>query len=304
MDCRRSEELLFERLEGRLTGAEEASLHAHLSDCRRCGELRALLAGDAAGETSGLPEVPADLLAGVLQRTSGDACGSVALRLAEALDGPGREAAGHEPAMVAHLEHCAACRRLAGALARLSRELPALAELDPGADFVTGVMAATARAGVAGRLPRIEPVVDWRTRLHETLQRFAARPRFALEGAYAVALVVVLIFGLPSASLAELPARALDGVRGNAARVQVVAASGLDAARDYGRATWSEAAARIDDWLPTEQDAAAAGVSELTLRRWAAALRDVAAGIWNNLFAPFADNLRALWRPERGADNE
>jgi anti-sigma factor ChrR (cupin superfamily) len=323
MDCRRWEELLFERIEGDLSSADEASLQAHQRTCRPCRELQALLGGEAAGASA--PEVPEALVADVLRRTSGDPCGRAALLLAEALDVAGELAerpqgrpssilfggpthapgSAHDPALAAHLKGCARCTAMAGALARLGGELPRLVGLDPGAGFVAEVMAATAGADAARRLhPAAVQVAApaWLARLQATLQRLAARPRFALEGAYAVALVFFLIFGLPSPSLAELPARALDGIRDNAARVRVVAGSGFDVALDYGLGTWDEVADRFDAWLASE--GAVAGASHATLRTWAGALRDLAGDIWNNLFAPFAENLRALWRPDGGATDE
>lgn len=148
--------------------------------------------------------------------------------------------------MAQHEQDCAPCRRLAAivagngepappdvadelaaavfeqtsgaaALAQLQRELPRLAEADPGPQFVSSVLTAT--VGSAPTTPRHEaparvrifraatPWVD----LPGLWQRLARRPRLALEGSFVVSMLALTIFGLPSWSAAESPVRAFDG---------------------------------------------------------------------------------------------
>ena len=67
MDCTRFEDLLFESLDGSLAAADELGMQAHQLDCARCRELAALMRGD----TDDASATPIDLVAGVLERTSG-----------------------------------------------------------------------------------------------------------------------------------------------------------------------------------------------------------------------------------------
>ena len=112
----------------------------------------------------------------------------------------------------------------AAALAQLQRELPALAEADPGPDFVTAVLAATlgreaplappapvsAPAGKHQAPARLGKLATPPAELSGLWQRLARRPRLALEGSYVVTMLALLIFGLPSASTSEIPVRAFD----------------------------------------------------------------------------------------------
>lgn len=264
MDCARCEDLLFEALDGRLDAGDEEALRVHLRACARCRELQALLSEPREGGAAHV-EVPDDLLPAVLERTSG---------------------------------------ALARALARLQHELSELASLDPGGDFVAEVMEATRGLrrplhAASDAATGTTAAATWWSRLGAAWTRLAQRPRLALEGAYAVALVLFLIVGLPSRSFAELPVRAFGGIRQETARMQQVASSGVDAVLAFGLETWSDSTARLNDYWTTPQ-APQASPEAVQLQRgaraWATALRDLAAGIWRNLFAPFADNLRALFR--------
>lgn len=182
---------------------------------------------------------------------------------------------------------------VARALVRLRAELPELAELDPGEGFVGDVLVATVgerRSAVAALIGRTRAI--W--------QRLAQRPRFALEGAYAAVLAAFLIFGLPSPSLAELPGRAFDGVRQEAVRVERAVSSRVDALVGFGVATWSESSSRAAEYLGRR--AAETGRLDDDLRTRASAARELAAAIWQRLFAPFFDHLRAAWQELREED--
>lgn len=158
--------------------------------------------------------------------------------------------------MAQHEQGCPRCRRLAGilagngepvpadvadelaasvfertsgapALAELRRELPTLAETNPGADFVTAVLAATLGSDMAAPTPAsvaapaptpmsvpMPAPARWHAlaRLDRSTlwQRLARRPRLALEGSYIVTMLALLIFGLPTWSAAESPVHAFD----------------------------------------------------------------------------------------------
>jgi hypothetical protein len=154
--------------------------------------------------------------------------------------------------MARHEQGCARCRRLtevvagniaptppeiadqieatvfestsgAAALARLRRELPVLAEADPGPGFVNSVLAATSDRAAPHARPapaqaqaqaqakaRIRRPGSRRIDLSALWQRLARRPRLALEGSYVVTMLALLIFGLPSWSAAESPVQAFD----------------------------------------------------------------------------------------------
>jgi hypothetical protein len=234
------------------------------------------------------------------------------------LDGAAIDA--EREALHAHLRTCARCRDLDGllrepaeggltrleipdelvpavlertsqpvsrALVRLGAELPELAELDLDEAFVAEVMAATVGARRATHAPLV-------ARMRAVWQRLAQRPRFALEGAYAAVLVAFLIFGLPSPSLAELPGRAFDGVRQEAVRVERAVSSRVDALVGFGVASWSESSTRAAEYLD-RRTADPAGRLDDDLRTHATEAGELAAAIWQRLFAPFFDNLRAAW---------
>jgi anti-sigma factor RsiW len=140
--------------------------------------------------------------------------------------------------MARHAQGCARCRRLAAVVAgneepippdiadelaaevfartsgaaaieRLQRELPALAEADPGPDFVSSVLAATIGRETTQPAPaRLHRPASPRIDLSGLWQRLALRPRLALEGSFVVTMLALLVFGLPSTT--ESPVRAFD----------------------------------------------------------------------------------------------
>ena len=291
MDCARFEDLLFERLDARLHAPDEERMRAHAQTCRRCRELAALLSG---GLDSAPPEAPADLVAGVLHRTSGGSCGRAQLLLAAGADSALSE---NGSLLTIHLETCIDCATVARALVQLRHELPALGELDPGATFVAEVMAAT--AGVVTPRPRMQLIA----RIEEMWERAVQRPRLAFEGAYAGIVVLFLVFGLPSQTLAELPARALGGIRQGGIKVERAVSSGLGELAEVGRSTWTDSAGRAAEYLIASARAPRdASRVERGLRAWAGTVRRMAAGLWDRLLAPVVDQLRALWR--RTATND
>ncbi len=191
MTCRTFSEQLDDLLEGRLSPADRHAAEEHLRSCAGCRELESLVAAASAPVSP-----PAALLGAVLLRTSGSACGSARARLCDHVD---------DDLVRMHLDGCGECGGLAAALARLATDLPPLAELEPGALFVPGVLARTSRrATLPGR---------WAARLAAGWRRLAQRPRLAWAGAYAGSIIVLILFGTPNAPFADVPGRALDLAR-------------------------------------------------------------------------------------------
>lgn len=233
MTCRTIIEQLDDLLEGRLGPADRHAAEEHLRSCAGCRELESLVAAAGAPVSP-----PADLLGAVLLRTSGSACGSARVRLCDHVD---RLLAPADDDLVRmHLDGCGECGALAAALARLAMDLPPLAELEPGARFVPGVLARTSRrTTLAGR---------WAARLAAGWRRLAHRPRIAWEGAYAGSIIMLILFGTPNAPFADVPGRARDLVR------TVQESLPADAAREEAprirmavRSRWTETKSGIED---------------------------------------------------------
>jgi hypothetical protein len=82
-----------------------------------------------------------------------------------------------------------------------------MAAVEPPPGFASQVLAVTSRA----------PRPAWRRRLaaaREGLGRLTRRPLFPLEAAYVATVVAVLLFGTGPSPLRQMPARALDWLRG------------------------------------------------------------------------------------------
>ena len=229
--CRTLAEGLDDLLEGRMTPDERRAALAHLESCAACGELRSLLA-----DASAPIEPPDDLVGAVMRRTSGSPCGGARARLCDHVDGLlGPVDAG---LVRMHLDACAECAGLAAVLARTAVGLPSLAERDPGFTLVPAVLARTTLRETPGaRVAR---------GLADAWGRIARRPRIAWEGAFVGSIVLLLLFGIPSAPFAGVPERALGLVRSarealpaDAARRQV------PRIRTAVRATWQETKTEI-----------------------------------------------------------
>lgn len=302
MDCARFEDLLFESLDSCLGTSNEKRMQAHAQACSRCRELAALISG---GIDSVPPEVPVDLVAGVLDRTSGGSCGRAQLLLAE------QSGLGEDGGLLAsHLETCAECAAVARALVQLRHQLPALAELDPGDAFVAEVMAATVGTvatvrAVGAVRPATPPRLPLLVRIEAMWERAVQRPRLALEGAYAGIVLLFLLFGLPSQSLAELPARAFGGIGQEGIKVERAVSSGLGELVELGRSTWADSTGRATEYFAAVERAPRdASRVEHALRARAGAARGLAAGVWDQLLAPIVEHLRALWQGTPSNDVE
>ena len=148
---------------------------------------------------------------GVLGRTSGQACERAAEQLGDLMDD---RLQGLDRQLVqAHLEHCPGCRDLAVTMGWLTPLLPQMVEIDPGPEFLAGVLAKTTAArrpvvhaadpaGAAGLMDRVG---RW-------WERQVVRPQFALQAAYMATLVLVLLTATPYSPFREAPGRALQVV--------------------------------------------------------------------------------------------
>jgi hypothetical protein len=151
----------------------------------------------------------------VLARTSGSACDRACGLLPDLADGA--LAVLDRQLVQRHLEHCPGCRAVALALGRLGPELAARAELDPGPEFLAGVVARTSgRSAAAQRRRAREAAASGPGGLVDRLGRWwldrVLRPRFALQAAYAAALVLALLTATPVSPLKGASERAVTAV--------------------------------------------------------------------------------------------
>lgn len=220
MNCSEFEALLYASIEEHIEPADGARMTAHEASCARCGRLAELMSGNDADST----ELTEGFTESVLERTSGKPCEEVAILLAE----DASDASHQEALWAVHVATCKDCRALQGALARMLRETPALAELEPEVPLVDSVLRATVgRPLVASRRPREGFWI-----------RFVRRPRAALEGAYVTAMLLLLVTGLPW-SLSGSSARTLDAWwRGRGEAASGLSASVLNAVEGSMQSTW------------------------------------------------------------------
>ena len=132
----------------------------------------------------------------ILARTSGSGCATARERLCDFVDGS--LAALDRDLVGGHLDHCSGCADLAAALAETAAVLPSFATLPPRFSLVPGVLAATSRRPVGPTLG--ERVSAW-------LARAAARPRFSLEVAYVLTVLLLVVLGNPVAAFREASVR-------------------------------------------------------------------------------------------------
>lgn len=145
---------------------------------------------------------------GVLDRTTGPACGRALAQLDDLL---GDRLAGLDRQLVqAHLTHCDGCRQLAVTLGWLNPLLPAMAQLEPGPEFLAGVLDRTTRTArrvaVAAEPTGAAGLMD---RLGRWWERRIVRPDFAVQVAYAATVLLVLLTATPLSPLRGVPGQAL-----------------------------------------------------------------------------------------------
>lgn len=226
-----------------------------------------------------------EMVASVLRRTAGQACGRAEAELPDLIDGSLAE--GDRALVEAHLQHCRACAELAEALRRARAVLPLLADLDPGPAFTAAVLARTTRRR---RVPAGSPAAAW-------WRAWLARPRFAFELAYVATIVLVLSAGNPAATLQAASARAVGA-----------AAAGVGQAK----AAWPMAVARVApsgipapgaalDTLATGVALRGSAAQDRLDRAWHGALGQLSAALdWIRGAASFvADALGSAWSQVR-----
>ena len=141
-----------------------------------------------------------------------------------------------------------------------------------------------------------QPVAAWWASVAAFGERLANRPRLAFEGAFVATVMLFLIAGLPSTSLAELPARTFDQIGQSRAGIESAALTKLGELADLGRSTWSAAAERITASFPTNES------TSVESRRFGDRLRSwVTAGIElvDKLFCDFKETLTNLINTRR-----
>jgi predicted anti-sigma-YlaC factor YlaD len=198
MNCDSFETRLDDLLDGRCTADRWREAEAHLSGCPRCRRVFEAVAGraddmDAAGHES--------LAQAIVARTCGGGCATVRERLCDFVDG---SLAGLDRDLFGgHLAHCPACAGLAAALVETSSVLPSFAVLSPRFSLVPDVLAATSRRPVQPTLG--ERVSAW-------LAHAAERPRFSLEVAYVLTVLLLVVLGNPVHAFKEASVRVQPGV--------------------------------------------------------------------------------------------
>lgn len=258
MDCHDFEARFEAYLDGGLPAAERAACATHAAGCASCRELLELAGPPVAAGAAGAFD---DLVAPVLERTSGSACGRAGGLLASRWGGgaAGDDVLGplDRELLELHLASCESCRGLAQALAALARDLPALASVRPDPAFVDDVLAATRPAGVRWRRLAAAWSGHWAA--------WVRRPRFALEAAFVLTLVflpVVTSSATPLAPVAET-ARELSG------------ANPLPKLEGELRHRWIGTVQAVEDLPPVEEAGATVAAARGTLDDLAAG-----AGTW------------------------
>ncbi len=193
MTCESFEARLDDQLNGRCTPSEWHEAEAHLAECARCRRVFDAVSGraddmDTAGHES--------LSRAIVARTSGGGCAAARHRLCDFVD---LTLASLDRDLVeGHLAHCPPCAELAAALADTTSLLPSFAGLAPRASLFRDVLAATSRRPV--RPSAGERVSAW-------LSRVAERPRFSLEVAYVLTVLLLVVLGNPVDAFKEASVR-------------------------------------------------------------------------------------------------
>jgi predicted anti-sigma-YlaC factor YlaD len=195
MTCDMFDTRLDALLEGRCTPAEWGEADVHVAACARCRRVVEAISGRADGLDAEGHEA---LTLAVVEKTSGRgrACASARERLCDFVDG---QLAPFDRELVeGHLARCAGCSALAGAVAGQARLLPTFATLAPRVGIVRDVLDATSRKATAPGVA--EKVAAW-------IGRAAQRPRFSLEVAYVMTVLMLVVLGNPVAAFREASVR-------------------------------------------------------------------------------------------------
>jgi anti-sigma factor RsiW len=195
MNCQSYDARLDALLDGRCSQAEWDEAETHLAACARCRQVFEAMSGrggdlDDAGHEA--------LATAVVAKTSGAgrACDSARDRICAYVDGDLDSL--DRDLVEGHLQHCAACAALAAAVAEQTAVLRTLAALPPRTTFAGQVIGATSRRP-------LEPSLG--ERIGAWLSRAAQRPRFAVEAAYVMTVLLLIVFGNPVAAFREATVR-------------------------------------------------------------------------------------------------
>lgn len=267
MNCVEFETLLFDSLDREIASADVERMQAHRFGCASCRDLYSLLRRD---DQQGPTDLPHDFATGVVAITSGRPCERAQLLLAASEQNDSDQ----DWLVAQHLENCPDCSAVARALARLQLDLPTLAEADPGADFVHTVMAAT--FGLRRKRKRSQ-----RSGPHRLIERLIRRPRIALEGAYAAAMLMLMV-GLASPSFSQLPVQAGQAWHSVAETARTAAAGAGDlTANTLGFA----------DRLAASLSAKAVELGTTV----SSSARDLGRAAWDGLVTRNVEEIRSLW---------
>lgn len=184
MNCSHFARILADFQEGKLLPDEQSTVEEHLGKCPACRRFLDVVRGNV----DILPDDQRNrLVNAILDRTSGSACQRVESFLWDFVEGG--LSAENSQLVAFHLDHCAACRSLAGELAVIQDVLPAIAEIEPGESFTREVVCATS---------------EWRprhsdpgTRLQAWWNRMILHPLFSFQTAYVGAVVLLFAFSSP-----------------------------------------------------------------------------------------------------------
>ncbi|MFQ5601449.1 MAG: anti-sigma factor family protein [Candidatus Krumholzibacteriia bacterium] len=235
MHCEEFERRLDDLVAAELTKEELQAAEEHRSRCSRCANLLEVVRGEREALAG---EAGERFVGSLLQNTAGSPCTRAREQLCSWGDGELEEADAQLVSM--HVEHCSACADLATALVALRSRLGELAEVEPDAGFVTGVLQAT-RGMRRRRLPLGE-------RIRETGERLLQRPRLAWELATAGSFALLLLCGTPGSPFRDMPRQALAITQINPVQVAHTTLQRLQPVLDeYGARAWQATAGRIAD---------------------------------------------------------
>jgi predicted anti-sigma-YlaC factor YlaD len=248
-DCADLDRCLEELIERRLGPERVRAVERHLACCADCAELVRL-----ATQTTAFAQ--ADLVGDVLARTSGRGCRQAARLLCDRRDGALGALDGE--LLDQHLADCLECRAFDRVLASLEIDLPSLAEIEPDRRFVGDVLRRTSGAPARS--------VPWIERLRRTWTGLVRRPRFALEAAYVMTGLMLLVVGIPDSPVAGISRRAFavaservrPGLETSADEVGTAVGPSVKQSWDTARdkiASGARAAGRgVDDWSGAARD--------------------------------------------------
>lgn len=246
MTCRECMDLMVAFLEGTRSAPSAPGFQAHLGTCGRCSEVWNALNGK--GDLEGTP----DLAPRVLERTTGPACESASLALAQA-ERP------LDPLVAEHLRHCPRCQALRAVLDWLVPTLRRMGDLPP-----------------PRPLASVLPVPE-KARARRASGGWVPRPLVGLQVAY---LGGVLLVGIGQV---DAPARLLRGASRTVAQAvewqgteKPMALSVVRGCEPLSLAAWRMGGSRTPVWRVSSRMIPRAGgpvaVFRSGIRRMAAAL--------------------------------